>query len=77
MRRRTIEFEGVDGRPIKMEVKLTLAGNLLLAICHFTAYVLRWLPPIENFKAAMNRHTLFRLNGGPWLRYEKVMNENH
>lgn len=52
-----------------MEVKLTLQGWLLYIVTHFSAHVLFYLPPVENFTYAMKRHTKFRLNGGPWVRY--------
>lgn len=75
MKRWRTEIEQKDGNIIVMDVKLTFGGWLLFACAFFSSRVLFWLPPIEQFKQAIKRHTLFRLNGGPWVRYTQELQD--
>ena len=77
MKRQSMEFIGSKGETIVMDVRLTFGGWVLLGCAHFSAHVLRWLPPVEHFKAAMKRHTEFRLNGGPWVRWREEWDANY
>ena len=66
---------GLDGREIQIEVKLNWRGQLLRGMAHFCARFLNWIPPEDGFKAAMQRHSMFRLNGGPWVNYGQFAEE--
>lgn len=72
MRRWKREFIGTNGKLIQMEVKLTLRGYLILNMAHFMAFFFGWLPPLENFKAALSDHYIIRLDGGPWIRWKRM-----
>jgi len=68
--RRTHTFQdSKTGKPVIMECRLNIRGQFLLFMTQTLNGLFRWLPPEDGFKEAMKRNTLFRLNGGPWIKY--------